>query len=109
MPMKQLYNFRLEKDLVKEVDKLSDNRTQYVTNALLAALQGQQDNVNTNYLQHLETEILYLRDLNKKMVDMATGTPKTLEMPSDAFKINPKPTKDNNRDAKKGFWSKLRK
>ena len=59
--MKKLYNFRLETTLIKAVDKISNNRTEYLTNALQQSLQPNY-NVDINYLQHLESEISFLRN-----------------------------------------------
>ena len=62
--MKKLYNFRLDPNLIMEVDKLNGSRTFNVTNALQSYLQYDTQNsynVDLNYLHHLEEEISYLR------------------------------------------------
>jgi len=75
--MKKLYNFRLETNLISQVDKIASNRTSFVNDALQVALQDDlqsKDNVNTNnhqynldYIQHLENEIVFLRETQRQM------------------------------------------
>ena len=54
--MKKLYNFRLEDNLIKQIDKLPGSRTAKIRNALQMYLQNalhdQQENVKTNDLQN---------------------------------------------------------
>ena len=70
--MKKLYNFRIETTLIKQIDKLNGSRTQNITDALQMYLQNDTQeiyNVNTNYITHLEEEIIYLRNqVNALMV-----------------------------------------
>jgi len=59
--MKKLYNFRLEPDLIKQLDKLPGSRTAKIRNALQMylqnALHGQQENVKTNDLQNGKNDL----------------------------------------------------
>lgn len=59
--MKKLYNFRLEPDLIKQLDKLPGSRTAKIRNALQMylqnALHGQQENVKTNDLQNRKNDL----------------------------------------------------
>ena len=54
--MKKLYNFRLEDNLINQIDKLPGSRTAKIRNALQMYLQNalhdQQENVKTNDLQN---------------------------------------------------------
>ena len=71
--MKHLYNFRLDISLVKAVDKLPGTRTSVVTNALQQYLQDNGtvnhnpglNDMMKNYIDHLNSEILYLRELHQ--------------------------------------------
>lgn len=59
--MKKLYNFRLENNLIKQLDKLPGSRTAKIRNALQMYLQndlhGQQENVKTNDLQNRKNDL----------------------------------------------------
>ena len=62
--MKKLYNFRLDVNLVQQLDQLDGSRTSNVHSALQSYLQNDSQkgyNVNLDYLHHLESEIGYLR------------------------------------------------
>ena len=60
--MKKLYNFRLESNLIKEVDKLNGSRTLNVTNALQQYLQDDTQNVyNVNMVDLLNDQIMDLK------------------------------------------------
>ena len=54
--MKKLYNFRLEDNLIRQIDKLPGSRTAKIRSALQMYLQNalhdQQENVKTNDLQN---------------------------------------------------------
>jgi len=59
--MKKLYNFRLEDNLIKQLDKLPGSRTTKIRNALQMYLQNdlhsQQENVKTNDLQNKKNDL----------------------------------------------------
>jgi len=59
--MKKLYNFRLENNLIKQLDKLPGSRTAKIRNALQMYLQkdlhGQQENVKTKDLQNRKNDL----------------------------------------------------
>jgi len=62
--MKKLYNFRLDINLINQLDKLDGSRTSNVQAALQSYLQNDSQctyNINLDYLHHLESEIGYLR------------------------------------------------
>jgi len=69
--MKKLYNFRLETQLIDDIDKLAVNRTVFVNDALRSALHNDLHNEvlesyqQNDYIGHLEKEIMYLRDLHQ--------------------------------------------
>jgi hypothetical protein len=76
--MKKLYNFRLDTLLIKEIENRTDNKTLFVTNALKNALQNDpygKGDVNTDYIQHLNEEIQYLRDLHKNTMNRVLYLP----------------------------------
>lgn len=65
--MKKLYNFRLDSNLINDLDRLDGSRTSNVDSALRCYLHNDLQNgynVNINYLSHLEDEVKYLRSQN---------------------------------------------
>lgn len=81
--MKHLYNFRLDVSLVKAVDQLPGTRTSVVTNALHQYLQedgnvkhnpGANDRMK-NYIDHLNSEIMYLRQLHQATMSRVLQLP----------------------------------
>jgi hypothetical protein len=138
--MKKLYNFRLETNLVSQVDEIADNRTQFVSDALQNYLQPDLQkvyNVDLSYLQHLESEVTFLRtqmeiqskrifllpegnnafgknvtNIDFKAHPRVVNTPgqKRAQNSARGFKINPqRNVKTNNRSkrAKKGWWARF--
>ena len=60
--MKKLYNFRLEPNLIKELDRLDGSRTSHLRNALQTYLQSDtQSNYNVNLVDLLKNQILDLK------------------------------------------------
>ena len=61
--MKKLYNFRLDSNLIKQVDKLDGSRTSNVTNALQSYLQSDTQNIyNVNLVDLLQSQIVDLKN-----------------------------------------------
>ena len=60
--MKKLYNFRLDPDLITDMDRLGRSRTSIVTDALQMYLHEEtQTNYNVNLVSLLKSEIVDLR------------------------------------------------
>lgn len=64
--MKKLYNFRLDIDLVKAVDRLDGSRTGVVTSALHSYLQSNDNSFTNNYdvsiIQLLQDQVTDLKN-----------------------------------------------
>ena len=65
--MKKAYTFRLDPALVNQLDVFNGNRTYNLELAIQQYIQPQHDN-NISYIQHLESEVQYLRSRNDKLM-----------------------------------------
>ena len=74
--MKKAYTFRLDMSLMKQLDMFVGTRTHNITNAIQLYLQDN-DNGNTKYMQHLEEEVLFLRNQNTALT--VTKYPRLLQ------------------------------
>lgn len=69
--MKKPYTFRLDPNLIKKLDTFDGTRTFNVELSIQHYVQSgcsNSYNDNTAYVQHLESEIVYLRDQNDKLL-----------------------------------------
>lgn len=78
--MKKLYNFRLETNLIKEVDRLDGSRTFIVTNALQNYLRCNDNDLQTVY----NVELV---DMLKGQVDDLKADKKYLQDRLDGFML----------------------
>jgi len=68
--MKKLCNFRIEKTLLNELEKMGGNKTQHVTNALQKYLQMHDtDTYSVNMTSMLKDQVKELKDRNVKLED----------------------------------------
>ncbi|GAG63570.1 unnamed protein product [marine sediment metagenome] len=65
--MRKAYTFRLDATLIMELDRFPGTRTSNITNAITKYC-SVPDASNTNYIQHLEAEVLYLRNQNTALL-----------------------------------------
>ena len=65
--MKKAYTFRLDPALVNQLDVFSGNRTYNLELAIQQYIQPEHNN-NISYIQHLESEVQYLRSQNDKLL-----------------------------------------
>jgi len=85
--MKKLYNFRLEDNLIKQIDKLPGSRTAKIRNALQMYLQNalhdQQENVKTNDLQNgqndLQNDLQLQHEKQDKSVDQVNSNVQVMD------------------------------
>lgn len=77
--MKKLYNFRLETNLMNEIDKLDGNRTEKITNAInlyLQNLYNDTQNIYSNqYVKKLEMDNDRLWKLHTDLVSRISYLP----------------------------------
>jgi hypothetical protein len=81
--MKKLYNFRLEDNLIKQIDKLPGSRTAKIRNALQMylqkALHDQQENVKTNDLQNGQNDLQLQHEKQDKSVNPVNSNVQVME------------------------------
>jgi hypothetical protein len=103
MHMKKMYSFRLESTLINEFDKLDGSRTSNIQKAIESYCLPQRDYSNTMYLQHLEQEVAYLRDIHSKVMGRIVLLPEHTTEP----KIVDIATTPINKPIKRSIWSRL--
>ena len=65
--MNKAYTFRLDTTLITQLDMFPGSRTGNIRNAIHKYCNGNTDN-NTDFIQHLESEIVYLRSQNNALL-----------------------------------------
>jgi len=124
--MKKLYNFRLDTSLIKQVDKIADNRTVFVVDALRSYLHCKddvkQDDYNVDLVSQLRSENKHLWEIHEKLMNRVVMLPENVnegqlqgrgeandpqvrvDYPIHAIPIT---EKDSKKEKKRGFWSRF--
>ena len=80
--MKKLYNFRLDTSLIKQVDKIADNRTVFVVDALRSYLHCKddvkQDDYNVDLVSQLRSENKHLWEIHEKLMNRVVMLPENV-------------------------------